>query len=278
MKIKKLSKILMLPIISTMIIGVNSIKVDAQEKNYQIIMEKYLNALVSQDIDDIVDNSIDSRFESKEEYKNMMKDLFDEGEDDVIITKYKVLEDENPNDENFIIRTHYLNGEITDINLKVDTLHNKVLTGMDLEDVSNTVKKGTDKYQIIISETPLDNIKESFSDTRAMAGSWNKSLNQNGTTSTSIFSSGGSSVAINYRQEYVSGNTQSVTILYELRKQKSIGSDILGSKSINKNTVGNSNASQFYFNTGTGIQMKNCFVKLTNGFNNTIKVLGEAYI
>lgn len=271
MKFKKISKLLLIPVLATVTVGTNANLAEAKTKNYEETMRKYFNGLVERDVNSVIDNSIDSRHENIKEYREFIEGLMENAEDDVMISDYKILEDENPNDEKFTVRNYYENGNIADLNLKVDTKTNKVLVGADFEDMGQYIKKIDNGIRVTgeLEENETGN-------NRAIAQRWGGELDSRGTRTTGVFSTSGTSVAINYTQYYMSGKDQVASLQYELVKKGATGNTTLNTVI---RTGDNKTAKQFYFTrTSSGTRFTDVFVRISNKYSNKVKIAGESYI
>lgn len=271
MNLKKIAKLLIVPIFcSTFILG-NKVESKASTNDKDILIN-YFNSIINEDINGIIINSKDARFNNEEEYRDTLKILLQD--QDLKMEKYEIIEDESEIDNKFTVRTYYMNGEITDINLVVE--NEKVLTGMELKDVSTNVKERDIPIEINISE---ENNTEESKNSKAIVARWGGTLGSSFTNrflTTNYITTTGGNLAINFRQEYVSGSTRAMSVAYELQKSNIIGTTTLASVRRTDET-GGGNSKQFYLSVGTNVAISNCWITITNKEKNTIKIAGEAY-
>lgn len=211
MKLQKIAKILLIPMLATIsLIGTN-VEVKATGDKEEIVRNFY-EAIINKDVESILNYSDDSRYVSADERKISLEILINNPNE--LIEKYEILDDENPNDENFKVREYYFNGEIIENNIK--TNDEKVILSMSEQQMVKQIEAGN---QIPMKKEEEDKINKLINErNKATMGYWNTTLGSRGVVMSKLVSfSNKSGATVQYRQNSSVASPRVQYYLYNIR-------------------------------------------------------------
>lgn len=265
MKLHKIAKILLIPMIASVTLVGNNVTVKAQGNKEEIVQDFY-ESIINKDIDSILKYSEDLRFTSIEERKITLEILGANPNEDIV--KYEILDDGNPNDENFLVKEYYRNGEIIENNIK--TNEDKVVLSTSEEQTSKVLKEGK---QIPLSDKQNEEYNSLIEKrNRADMGYWNTTLSKSGSTMSKLQNfTNKSGATIQYKQTASS----SPSVKYHLYNIKltTVETLLLFTQSGNNSTVKNRSTS-----LDKNKRYGSTRVEVVNTGTPSVKVSGNLYI
>ncbi|MGL4762801.1 MAG: hypothetical protein ACRCWG_15365 [Sarcina sp.] len=266
MGLKSIAKMLILPMIASISLIGNVVEVEAAESKEKVVQNFY-EGIINKDIESIIEYSEDTRYLSEEERYISLEILTNNPNESIV--EYEILDDGNANDDNFLVREHYLNGEIVENNIKVDG--KKVVLSISEQQTAKRVKEGEQIPMTIEQQEKIDNLIEKRN--RADMGYWNQTLSKDGSTMTRLVSfSNKSGATVEYRQNSSSSSTRVKYHLYNIRVTQY--ETLLMSTPSGNNT----SAKQLYTSLNKSTTYSNTRVEVINKTDRSVTTSGNLYI